>query len=90
MSLIDSYDESEEVVKAEILTRGQKELPKTAIVCFKKELIDVVKNKEEFEEYSEINVCGEEIKIYKTQIGKERLSTTKWRQSCQSEGPEKQ
>ena len=24
MSLIDSYDESEEVVKAEILTRGQK------------------------------------------------------------------
>ena len=46
MSLIDSYDESEEVVKAEILTRGQKELPKTAIVCFKKELIDVVKNKE--------------------------------------------
>ena len=73
MSLIDSYDDSEKVVKAEILTRGQKELPKTAIVCFKKELIDVVKNKEEFEEYSEINVCGEKIKIYKTQIGKESV-----------------
>ena len=73
MSLIDSYDESEEVVKAELLTRGQKRLPKTAIVCFKKELIDAVKNKEEFEEYSEINVCGEEIKIYKTQIDKESV-----------------
>ena len=50
MSLIDSYDESEEVVKAEILTRGQKKLPKIAIVCFKKELVDIVKNKEEFED----------------------------------------
>lgn len=69
MSLIDSYDESEEVVKAEIFTKGQKSLPKTAIVCFKKELIDAIKNEEEFEEYSEINVCGEEIKIYKTKIG---------------------
>lgn len=73
MSLIDSYDESEEFVKAEILTRGQKRLPKTAIVCFKKELIDIVKNKEEFEEYSEVSVCGEDIKIYKTQIGKESV-----------------
>lgn len=36
-------------------------------------MIDVVKNKEEFEEYSEINVCGEEIKIYKTQIGKKNV-----------------
>lgn len=73
MSLMDSYDESEEIVKAELFTEGQKRLPKTAIVCFKKELIDVVKNKEEFEEYSEINVCGEEIKIYKTQVGKESV-----------------
>lgn len=70
MSLIDSYDESEEIVKAEILTKGQKELPKTAIVCFKKELIDAVENEKEFEEYSEINVCGEKIKIYKTKIDK--------------------
>lgn len=64
MSLIDSYDESEEVVRADILTKGQKRLPKTAIVCFKKELIDFVKNKKEFQEYSEINVCGEDIKIW--------------------------
>lgn len=74
MSLIDSYDESEEVVRADILTKGQKRLPKTAIVCFKKELIDFVKNKKEFQEYSEINVCGEDIKIYKTQIGKESVA----------------
>ncbi len=73
MSLIDSYDESDEIVKAEILTRDQKRLPKTAIVCFKKELIDIVKDKKEFEEYSEINVCGEKIKIYETQIDKEKI-----------------
>ena len=36
MSLIDSYDESEEVVKAEILTRGQKELPKLQLFALKK------------------------------------------------------
>ena len=29
MSLIDSYDESEEIVRADILTKGQKRLPKT-------------------------------------------------------------
>lgn len=73
MNFIDSYDESEEIVKAEILTSGQKKLPKTAIVCFKKELIDIVKDSIDFEEYSEIGVCGEEIKIYKTQIGKENV-----------------
>ena len=73
MGLIDSYDESEEVVKAEILTKGEKRLPKTAIVCFKKELIDIVKNKDEFEEYSETYVCGEKIKIYKTEVGRESV-----------------
>lgn len=73
MSLIDSYDTSEEIVKAEMFTKGQKKLPKTAIVCFKKELIDFVKNNKEFEEYSEITVCGEEIKIYKTQIGNQSV-----------------
>lgn len=73
MSLIDSYDTSEEIVKAEMFTKGQKRLPKTAIVCFKKELIDFVKNNKEFEEYSEITVCGEEIKIYKTQIGNQSV-----------------
>ena len=68
MSLIDSYDESEEIIKAEILSKGQKKLPNTAIVCFKKELIDFIEDEEQFEEYSEINVCGDEIKIYKTKI----------------------
>lgn len=69
MNLIDSYDTSEEIVKAEMFTKGQKRLPKTAIVCFKKELIDFVENNKDFEEYSEITVCGDEIKVYKTQIG---------------------
>ncbi len=73
MNLIDSYDEGEEIVKAEILTKGQKRLPKTAIVCFKKELIDIVENEKKFQEYSEINVCGDKIKIYGTKIGKEEV-----------------
>lgn len=66
MSIINSYDESEEIVKAEIVVKNQKRLPDTAIVCFKKELIDIVKKNKNFEEYSEITECGEPIKIYKT------------------------
>ena len=68
MSIIESYDESEEIVKAEMFTKGQKELPEIAIACFKKELMDEIDGKDGFEEYSTINVCGDEIKIYKTAI----------------------
>ena len=68
MSIINSYDESEEIVKAEMYTTGQKRLPSIAITCFKTELIEVIKNSNNFEEYSELYVCGEAIKIYKTQI----------------------
>ena len=56
MSIIDSYDESEEIVKAEVYTTGQKRLPSIAITCFKTELIQVVKNSNNFEEYSELYV----------------------------------
>lgn len=68
MNLIDAYDESEEIVKTDILTKGQKRLPKIAIACFREDLINIVKNKAEFKEYSEINVCGDELKIYITKI----------------------
>lgn len=68
MSLKNAYDESEEIVKAEMFTEGQKRLPSIAIVCFKKELIDFVENNEDFEEYSDALVCGDKIKIYKTQV----------------------
>lgn len=72
MSLKNAYDESEEIVKAEMFTEGQKRLPTIAIVCFKTELIDFVENSEDFEEYSYALVCGEKIKIYKTEVeGKE-------------------
>lgn len=72
MSLMDAYDESEEIVKAEMFTEGQKRLPEIAIVCFKTELIDFVENSKDFEEYSYALVCGEKIKIYKTEVaGKE-------------------
>ena len=56
MSIIDSYDESEEIVKAEICTAGHKKLPSIAITCFKTELIELIKNSDNFEEYSEIYV----------------------------------
>jgi len=66
MGILNAYDDSEEIVKPEIFTKGFKRLPKKAIVCFKKELIDEIEKSEEFEEYSETYVCGEAIKIYKT------------------------
>lgn len=65
MSIIDSYDVSEEIVKADIFTKDLKRLPNTAIVCFKKELMDVISDSKLFEEYSSITVCGDEMKIYK-------------------------
>ena len=68
MSIINSYDNSEEIVKAEIFTKEQQKLPENAIVCFKKELIDEIENMKEFEEYSNIEVCGEKVKIYKTKV----------------------
>lgn len=68
MSLINAYDESEEIVKAEMFTEGQKRLPEIAIVCFKTELIDFAENSEDFEEYSYALMCGEKIKIYKTVV----------------------
>lgn len=68
MNLLDAYDESEEIVKAEIFTRGQKKLPETAIVCFNADLIEEIKKREDFEEYSDTTVCGESIKIYKTKV----------------------
>lgn len=72
MSLIESYDESEEIVKPEIFVGNAKKLPDIAIVCFKKELIDYIEKREDFEEYSYIDVCGDIIKIYKTIVnGKE-------------------
>ena len=65
LSIEKSYTESEEIVKAEILTKGQKKLPQIAIVFFKNELISYLDKSEEFEEYSETFVLGEKIKIYK-------------------------
>ena len=74
MSIINSYDTSEEIVKTGILTKGQRRLPKIAIVCFKKELIDYIKDEEDYMEYSDLNVLGDSIKLYKTQRnGKEIL-----------------
>ena len=68
MSLDKSYDESEEIVKTKDFTKGQTRLTDTAIVCFKKELIDEISNENVFEEYSTINVGGDNIKIYKINV----------------------
>lgn len=69
MSIIDSFDESEEIVKAELCVIGQKKLPEIAIVVFKKELMDYIAGNTKFKEYSSIDVCGEAVKIYVTNIG---------------------
>ena len=68
MSIVDSFDDSEEIVKPEIFTEGLKKLPEIAIVCFKTELIEYVKKSSDFEEYSDTLVLGDNIKIYKTVI----------------------
>ncbi len=73
MSLIESYDESKEIVKPEIFVGNAKKLPAIAIVCFKKELIDEIEQRDDFEEYSYINVCGDIIKIYKTAIDRKEV-----------------
>lgn len=73
MSLIESYDESDEIVKPEIFTEATKKLPDIAIVCFKKELINEIKKRKDFEIYSSINVCGDSIDIYKTILGKKEI-----------------
>lgn len=65
MSIIESYDTSEEIVTAELFTQGLEKLPKTAIVCFRKELIDYLESSEEYEASSVIPIGGDEIKIYR-------------------------
>ncbi len=71
MSIINSYDESEEIVKAEDTTKNQKRLPEIAIVTFKQELIDIIDKDLKYEKYSIIN-AGDNIPIYKTNYnGKE-------------------
>lgn len=73
MSIIDSFDESEEIVKAELCVIGQKKLPEIAIVGFKKELMDYIAGNTKFKEYSSIDVCGEAVKIYVTNIGESEV-----------------
>ena len=66
MSIIEAYDESDEIVKAEIFTKDMMKLPEIAIVVFKTEIIDFIKESPNFEEFSYTLVAGEKIKLYKT------------------------
>lgn len=70
MSIINSFDTSEEIIKAEMFTVGQKRLPEIAICVFKKEIVDYIESNDSFREYSSIDVCGEAVKIYVTSINK--------------------
>ena len=72
MSLLESYDESDEIVKAEAFAKDLKKLPPIAIVCFKKELMNIVKEDSSFTEYSSVVICGDVMPIYSNNInGKE-------------------
>lgn len=74
MSIIKSFDTSEEIIKAEIFTAGQKRLPEIAICVFKKEIIDYIESNDSFKEYSSIDVCGEAVKIYVTNVNKTEVA----------------
>ena len=73
MSIINSYDESEEIVSPKMITEGLEKLPDTAIVCFKKELIDEVEKRQDFKEYSYYGICGEKMKIYGTKVNNKEV-----------------
>ena len=71
MSILQAYDESEEILKASEMTKTDERLPEIAIVTFKQQLIDMVANELGYEEYSGIS-AGDWIKIYKSEhVGKE-------------------
>ena len=74
MSIIKSFDTSEEIIKAEMLTVGQKRLPEIAICVFKKEIIDYIEINDSFKEYSSIDVCGEAVKIYVTNVNETEVT----------------
>ena len=74
MSIINSYDESDEIVKPEVFANGLMQLPEIAIVCFKYEIYDILKNRENIVEYSDALVCGEHIKIFKTVYGNKEIA----------------
>ena len=66
MSILQAYDESDEILKASDMTKTDKQLPEIAIVTFKQQLIDIVANEFGYEEYSEIS-AGDMLKIYKSE-----------------------
>ncbi len=68
MSIIKSFDESEEIIKAEMFTEGQKSLPEIAICVFKKEIINYIEQNESFKKYSTIDVCGDKVEIFVTTV----------------------
>lgn len=74
MSIIKAFDTSEEIIKAEMFTVGQKRLPEIAICIFKKELIDYIEQNDSFKEYSFIDVCGETVKIYVTNVNETEVA----------------
>ena len=65
MSLLEAYDESEEIVKAKDFVKNQAKLPSIAIITFKQDLVDIVDTNSCFEKYSTLS-AGQILNIYKT------------------------
>jgi len=65
MSLLDSYDESEEIIKAKDTTKDKTKLPEIAIVTFKQDLIEIIEKDSKYKKCGMIE-AGESIPIYKT------------------------
>ncbi len=73
MSIINAYDESEEIVSPKMMTEGLDKLPDTAIAFFRKELIDEVEKRQDFKEYSHYSISGEKMKIYITKVNNKEV-----------------
>ena len=72
MSIIDAYDNSKELFMPSVFTSSLKKLPETAIVYFKSELTNVLRNNKEFCEYSTYGMMGDNLPIFSTKVnGKE-------------------
>jgi len=65
MSIINSFDTSDEIVKPELFTNDLPKLPEIAIVCFKYELIEEIKKNSDFEEFDYNYVAGEKLPIFR-------------------------
>ena len=73
MSILNAFDESEEILKAKDMARDKTKLPEIAIVTFKQELIDEVDKDSNWERCGLVE-AGSIIPIYKTKYNNKEVA----------------